>query len=66
MASNINWDNLSDELKEKAKACKTADEFVALADSEGVDLTDEQMEAISGGGGWETCAAACDLKVQGV
>ena len=38
----------------KAKACKSQEEFLALAKKEGVELTSEQLEAISGGGCFST------------
>ena len=41
---------LSDEQRNKLATCKNADEILALANAEGVELTDEQLEAISGGG----------------
>ena len=41
--------NLTDELKTKAKQCKNPEELLKLAGAEGIDLTDEQMDAISGG-----------------
>ena len=44
------FDNLSDDLKKKATECKTAEELMELAKTEGIELTDEQMDAISGGG----------------
>ena len=34
----------------KAKACKSQDELLALAKAEGVQLNDEQLAAVSGGG----------------
>ena len=43
------WENLTDEQKEKAKACKTADELIKLAGEEGIELPDEALEAVSGG-----------------
>ena len=43
------YDNLSDELKEKAKACKTMDELTALAAKEGIELPDEVLEGVAGG-----------------
>ena len=46
--------DLTPEQKEKARACKSADELIALADSEGVELSDEQIEAIAGGA-WYNC-----------
>jgi len=41
---------LSEEQIAKIHECKTADEILALAKEEGVELTEEQMEAVSGGG----------------
>ena len=46
---------LTPEQKEKARSCKSADELIALAGAEGVKLSDEQLEAISGGGWTDTC-----------
>ena len=46
---NIDDMNLSPELREKAKACKTPDEMLALAKAEGYKLSDEEMEGIAGG-----------------
>ena len=40
---------LSDEQIAKLKECKTQEEILALAKEEGVELTDEQLEAVSGG-----------------
>ena len=42
----------SPELQEKLKACKTTEELVALVREEGVELTDEQIDAVSGGVDW--------------
>jgi predicted RNA-binding Zn-ribbon protein involved in translation (DUF1610 family) len=35
---------------EKAKACKSTEELLKLAKEEGVELSAEQLEAVSGGG----------------
>ena len=43
------WDSLTDEQKEKAKACKTPDELAALAGKEGIELPDELLDAVAGG-----------------
>ena len=40
---------LSEEQIAKVKACKSPEEILALAKAEGVELTDEQLNAISGG-----------------
>ena len=46
---------ISSELREKAKACKTPEEVLELAKKEGYKLSDAEMEAISGGG-WSQCS----------
>ena len=43
------WESLTDEQKEKAKACKTKEELIALAADEGIELSDEMLEAVAGG-----------------
>ena len=40
---------ISEELINKAKACKSAEEILALAKEEGIELTEEQLAAVSGG-----------------
>ena len=47
----MNYEDLTPEQLDKARACKSAEELVELAKEEGVELTDEQVEFISGGGG---------------
>ena len=41
---------LSDEQVAKARACKSHEELLKLAEEEDVKLTDEQLEVVSGGG----------------
>ena len=48
----MGFEDLAPELIEKAKACKDADELVELAKSEGIELTDEQLEGVAGGKSW--------------
>ena len=48
------YENLSDDLKAKVANCKTGEELVTLSQSEGIELTDDQLDAISGGSDW-TC-----------
>ena len=45
----MNYDDLTPELKEKAKACVTAAELVELAKAEGIQLSDDELEAVAGG-----------------
>ena len=40
------------EVQEKLKSAKSFEELVALAKEEGLELSDEQIEAISGGDEW--------------
>ncbi len=55
------WDSLTDEQKEKAKACKTVGNLTELAAKEGIELPDELLDAVAGGyifweaqsGNWE-------------
>ena len=49
----MNLEDLSPELREKMLACETKEQLIELAKNEGVELTDEQIAEISGGG--------CDL-----
>ena len=49
MAIQNLYNNLTDEQKEKVRACKDEKELLRLMSEESVELTDEQMEAISGG-----------------
>ncbi len=41
--------NIKPGLKERAKACATTEELLALAAEEGIELTDDELEGISGG-----------------
>ena len=48
------YENLTDEQKEKAKACKSADELMALLGEWGVELPDELLDGVAGGSIAET------------
>lgn len=61
---------LTEEQIEKMRACKSQEEILALAKEEGVELTEEQLEAVSGGScngtipAWcPPCAAKYDCEV---
>ena len=42
----VNFEDLKNpELQEKLKACETAEEQVALAEEQGIELTDEELDA---------------------
>ena len=53
----MNLEDLSPELKEKALACKTPEELLALAAEEGYELSDEELAAVSGGFEWTLCSS---------
>ncbi len=44
------WESLTDEQKAKARECKSMDELAVLAASAGVELPDEMLDAVAGGG----------------
>ena len=54
----MRFEDLTPEQQEKARACKTPEELMALAKEEGVELSGEQIEAISGGYVW-SCSDDC-------
>ena len=41
--------DLSPELQEKARACKSTDELLKLADDNDIELTADTLESVSGG-----------------
>ena len=47
--ARMDFESLPPELKEKARSCESASELLALVEREGIELTDEQLEAVSGG-----------------
>ena len=51
-------EGLTEEQISKIRACKTQDEFLALAKQEGVELSAEQLSAVSGG----ACSSSEDDK----
>ncbi len=52
---------LTEEQIKKVEACKNAEEMLALAKAEGFELSDEQLEAVSGGfcSGGESISKNC-------
>ena len=57
-------EGLTDEQVAKVKATKSHEELYALAKAEGIELTNEQLEVIRGGGicsaGYEVTCPECD------
>ena len=56
---------LTDEQVKKVKACKSSQEILELAKSEGVELNEEQLAAVSGGcGGGKKCPMCGSTNVE--
>ena len=55
----MNINELSEEVKAKLRECKSAEELRALAEKEGIELTDELLEAVSGG--WDFPDKGCTM-----
>lgn len=53
---------LSEEQIKKVETCNSSDEVLALAKEEGIELTNEQLEAISGGCGKDPECPKCGSK----
>ena len=49
--------DLTPEQKAKAEACTSPKELLAFAEAEGIELSDEQLEKVSGG--WSSSNSAC-------
>ena len=47
---------MTPEQMEKAQSCKTSEELAEFAQSIGVALSEEELEAVAGGGGYIGCA----------
>ena len=59
------FENLSEETRAKLVAAKTPEEILEIAKSEGIKLSEEDLEMVSGGGAWSvvftrtTCEDHC-------
>ena len=49
----MKFEDLTPEQQEKAKTCKTPEDIMALAKEEGYELSDEDLQAVSGGSLWD-------------
>ena len=45
----MNIDDLSPEMRERARACGTPEELLELAKEEGYELSDEELDGLAGG-----------------
>ena len=54
----MEFKDLTPEQQEKAKACKTPEDILALAKEEGYELSDDELDSVSGGVSWN--CSKCD------
>lgn len=57
----MSFENLTPEQREKAKACTSAEEILALAREEGYELSDEELQSVAAGDDfwdvdWDWCS----------
>ena len=55
----MKFEDLAPELQEKARACKTPEDLMALARDEGYELSDDELESLNGGSSW--CSIVCGI-----
>ena len=55
----MHFDTLTPEQKAKAQACTTPAEMLALAQEEGLELSEEELEQVSGGDSWDCPFDGC-------
>lgn len=54
--TGMEFNDLTDEQKEKIRNCKTPEDILALAQEEGYELSSEELETVSGGDiKWDCC-----------
>ena len=49
------FNDLTDDLKEKARSCSSPEELAEFVESEGIDLTNAQLGVVAGGIDWTHC-----------
>lgn len=57
----MEFKDLTPELLEKARACKSPEEIIALAEQEGYEINDDELAAIAGGVDWRSNDQACSF-----
>ena len=59
----MRFEDLTPEQQERAKARKMPEDVLALIKEEGYELYDEELQAVSGGGGWYCSEKACESMI---
>ncbi len=57
---DMKFEDLTQEQRDKARACKTPEELLALAREEGMELSDAELNGIAGGSWGDTCWTDCE------
>ncbi len=55
----MKFKDLTEEQRAEVKACKSPDEILKLAKDEGFELSDEELENMSGGASWGAATTTC-------
>ena len=55
----MDFESIPEELKDRARGCKTPEDVLSLAKELDYKLSDEQLEGLSGGASW-SCTADCN------
>ena len=55
----MNFEDIPDSIRERALACKSPEELPSLAKEEGYEISDEDLDAMSGGGNWDDIKLNC-------
>ena len=57
----MNYEDLTPEQMERIKSCTSPEELLALAKTEGYELSEQELEAVTGGeGSWDCFKFGCD------
>ena len=51
----MNANDLTEEQMAKLKSCRDSKELMSMLNSMGIELTDEQLDAVAGGEKWYQC-----------
>ena len=54
----MEYEDLTPEQQAKARACKTLEDVIAFAKEEGYELSDAELESVTGGVSWD-CPTDC-------
>ncbi len=55
------FESLSEETRAKLVAAKTPEEILEIAKNEGIKLSEEDLELVSGGNAWSEMITSCDF-----